>query len=277
MNLNIGDVTKSIGANQIIVENNLNDLRELLKQLKDTKKPIQSENIQNQDIQNQDIQESNLSASDEQYLYDGNDGNYNSPFNNSSSESGAGSGSNATIPTLQLPNQFDPSTTYNYKDITLYHDVASNEASTQGMSIQDKYNIIINAEKRINYLKNTKNTNSEEYKALNDIFDKCNKTSDHHCQKIKIMWNGIQERKSPHTSPRSSRPSSPISTPRVVQNNIRPNSASNRVSNRVRLPPITNTNTKRGGKRRSTIKHNRHRKTKRHDTNKKARTLKKRH
>ena len=165
-----------------------------------------------------------LPASDDDYMVERDDS-----VQNSMSESGAGSGYNAKmniniVPTLPIKNQFDPRVKYTPTQIQEYHDVASNLIRRDTMSIQDKYNIIINAENRINYLKKNKNTNSDEYKELNNIFEKCNnpldKTSDNHCQKIKSMWNDIQERHTPRnynisqqSTARSTPPTSPRSTP----------------------------------------------------------------
>lgn len=238
MDLNIGDVTKSIGEREKTVTDNLSEIRELLKQLEITRKPIQ----------NGDTLDSNLQASDEEYIYDPND---NSAFNNSSSESGLGSGNNAksnVIPS-QIENQFDPSVKYTPIQIQQYHDLASNEASSEELYPEEKYNIIINAEKRLDYLKRKKNTSSDEYKELNEIFEKCKNSG--FCQKIKSMWNDIQERNELNDT------TNIASTPTTA--NVRPRSA-------VRA-------WKGGIKTRKRI----HRKTKRRRTNKKSRTHKKRH
>ena len=219
----------------------------------------------NQDLDNE--KNNSLLASDGDYIYDG---NLNSELKNVWSESDAdsdldsdvesgvdsdaGSGNNTTMNVLPLQNQFDPTIEYTHEKIEGFRDLAKNTSDTKELNAEEKYNIIINAQKRLNYLKDylNKNKNSPEYKKLNNeynelnnIFNKCNnpldKTSDNHCLKIKDNWKGIQERHKmnqiiqPSTRQSSQPPSqelSPLSsqhsTPRKqVTNNIfvRPRSA----------------------------------------------------
>jgi hypothetical protein len=283
MNLNIGDVTKSIGANQIIVENNLNDLRELLKQLKQTEnnrninKPIQQEISIQEEIP---VEETNLENTEEDYMLEG-----------------EGIDTNAGVVNdlkLEIPksDNFDSSKPYTRDNIKLYHDVASNLTTSKSMSIEQKYNIIKNAEKRREYLINIKETNSNEFKKLNEMYETCK--NNNYCQGIINEWKDIELRRpSPPGSPRndnissrenSSRPNS--SRPNSSRSSSpRPNSSRNegfvqtqiqniegRKNNRLLLPPI-NTTKKLGGKRRSTMKRGKQNKK----SQKKSKSHKKRH
>jgi hypothetical protein len=255
MNSNINDVIESIGKKVVVITNDLDEIRELLKELKQTDNNI---NI-NTTIQNEDSD--NLPPSDENYIYDE---NYNSSFNNLGSESvlesGFGSGTNAksnvtNVPTLPLVKKFDVNIEYTPIQIQNYHDLASNGASSEELKPDEKYNIIVNAEKRREYLKRKDKTEDEqkEFQKLNEIFETCEKNG--FCQKIKDNWMSIQQRRSFNStgSPRSP-PESTQSTPRSQVKQVKQGW--------------------RGGiKTRKTS----HRKTKRSRTNKKSHSHKKRH
>ena len=213
MNQNIDDVIKNIDKKKEEAKKLLIEIRKLLEQLESTGKPIQ----------NGDTLDSNLQASDEEYIFNE---DYNSAFNNSSSESGLGSGINVksnVIPS-QIENQFDTNTEYTTDDITLYYNVASNDTSTRNMSIEDKYNIIINAEERRREMIKNNQIDTPEYKKLDEMFQKCQ--TDNYCQKIKNMRDDIQKRheinkniqaSSRHSSPQTSQESSPHSSPQTSQ------------------------------------------------------------
>jgi hypothetical protein len=229
MNSNINEVTKSIGKKVVVITKNLDEIRELLKELKITREPIQG----------QGVPENNLQASDDQYIYNE---NYNSEFKNvgteSDVESDAGSGADAdadagsgadadagfganaksnvtNVPTLALPKKFDVRIEYTPIQIQNYHDLASNEATTGELNPEKKYNIIINAEKRHDYLKRNKTSDEqEEFQKLDEIFEKCKKNG--FCQKIKDNWMSIKDRRSLNStgSPSTYRSNSSQSTPR---------------------------------------------------------------
>ena len=319
MNQNINDVIKNIDKKKEEAKKLLIEIRKLLEQLESTGKAIKG----------QDTQQNNLAPSDEKYMYYGNE-NLNSKFKNVGSESDsgvesgaesgleseAGSGTNATMNVLPLQNQFDPAIEYTHEKIEGYRDVAKNTSDTKKLTPEEKYNIIINAEKRHDYLKDylNKNKNSPEYNKLNNeynelniIFNKCNnpldKTSDNHCLKIKDNWKGIQERhkiiqeQSTQSSPPSSQQSSQQSSPRLstpefkekpekdieqkkkISNILLTPQAEKDKNNKVVLPPITNKRQKVGGKRKSTMKRGKQNKKsqKKSKSHKKSRTHKKRH
>jgi hypothetical protein len=303
MNSNINEVTQSIGEKERTVTANLDEIRELLKQLKQTDNNINiNTTIQNEDIP---VQEGTLENTEEDFIF--NEGN-------------AGVVNDLK---LEIPksDNFDSSKPYTQDDIKLYHDVASNLTTSKDMSIQDKYNIIKNVEKRLEYLINIKETNSDEFQKLNEMYDKCKNNK--YCQGIINEWNDIEERHSPRTyniSQQSTARSIPTTTPTItprlspeqliekadkdiiksrynfllahpdekkihldefnnlknkvgsfVKNEVQ--SIEGRPNNRVVLPPITKTKKKGGKKRRSTMKRGKQNKK----SQKKSKSHKKRH
>jgi hypothetical protein len=256
MNSNINEVTQSIGKKVVVITNNLDEIRKLLKELKQTENNINTNTtIQNEDIP---VQEGTLENTEEAYMYDGNDLSMNSSFNNKSYPKNDNVVPNLSIVPItreksesNLLNIFNPENPYDDKKIQEYHDVASKWASSEELKPDKKYNIIINAEKRHDYLKRNKTSDQEkEFQELDDIFEICEKNG--FCQKIKDNWMSIQKRRSFNStgSPRSP-PESTQSTPR--------------------------SQVKQGWRGGIKTRKTSHQKTKRSRTNKKSRTHKKRH
>ena len=288
MSSNINEVTKSIGEKERTVTANLDEIRELLKQLKQTENNI---NI-NTTIQNEDTQQNgnsdNLPPSDENFLYDE---NYNSPFNNLGSDSDAGADSGAGFATTTNLKNLPPLKIPHYKieytptQIKNYHDVASKTARGEDMDIEDSYNIIVNAEKRREYLKRKVKTEDEqkEFQKLDKIYQNCHKEPDEHCIKIKNMWNDAKSRRNyrsniPQSDNVSSRSSTPATTPRK-------DTTINKISAQQQFPSIQGLPNNRlppiniGGKRRSTMKRGKQNKKsqKKSKSHKKSHSHKKRH
>jgi hypothetical protein len=201
MNSNINGVTQSIGEKERTVTANLDEIRELLKQLKQTENNINT----NTTIQNEDTQQNgnsdNLPPSDENFVYDE---NYNSPFNNleydsdADSDADAGFAHTTNVPPLKLTNQFDYKMNYTPTQIQNFYHVANKTATGEEMKLEEKYDIIVNAEKRHDYLKKKKNKTSdeqEEFQKLDEIYQDCHEEPDKHCIKIKNMWKDYESRR----------------------------------------------------------------------------------
>jgi hypothetical protein len=205
-----------------------------------------------------------VEAIDNNLLYDQiKDNDMNSTSNNKSESDSqdnsiSGFTTNLKINSTILPPLKTPDYKIKYTDdkIQKYHDVASNETWTRNMDNEEKYNIIINAEKRLKYLNYKKETNTDEYRRLNDIYNRCINSDDKHCEKIKTEWENRNLR--PNTSrPNTSRPNTPRENP---NEKLTPRQGSRQI--------------RKGGKK---TRKTSHRKTKRRRINKKSHSHKKRH
>jgi len=244
------------------IQNLKNDFADIRREIEQLLKEVQNRKANNT---NTTVEEgTTLQSNANDYMYFGtedeerNNLSMNFPFNNKSY-----SHDNTVVPNLPIVpnlNIFDPEEPYDDKKIQEYHDVASNLTGSQSMSIKNKYDIIKNAEKRREYLINIKkDTTSDEFQKLNEMYNKCE--TDEYCQGIINKWNNIESRRhSPQGTPRNGNISLPLNSSR--QNTPRKN------LNQKSLQAW-----KGGIKTRKTS----HRKTKRRRTNKKSHSHKKRH
>lgn len=280
------------------------DFADILKQIQELQRQLQNRKGNVDVLVKENTPVEVIKAIDNNFLYDQiEDNDMNSKFDNKFKSDSQNNSISGFTPNLKknskiLPPLETPDYTIKYTDdkIQEYHNVANNESPTQTMDNEKKYNIIINAEKRLEYLKNNNNKDTheyrDEYRRLNDIYNKYNKCKNSgFCKKnhsFTEKTNALTPRGSSQVSPRGSPQVLPRESPRpdeyseYVDDSQLDNSKNIVFDKKYRPNFIKLGNGHRyGGTQRiygiKKTRKTRHRKTKRRRTNKRSHSHKKRH